>query len=305
MLRVAVYAAPKPVSAMHTTATAFSVQNGKAGTVQLPLAGNPVNTGGVGFQFGITSLVKPFELQYEGAGPSTDTNVLKYVGVTSDYDGKNNKPGNTVIVFGIEGFGNAALPEFNSSDKEIYIDTKGNGNFDFAIFLTSIPNGSAHSNSYRPVLVDLQTGAQTPIDFPYETNLLDPVFNPDGNVGGKDTNSFNNSAVLIPVPASMLLSSASQGKGAPTKLQYIVVTFDRSGAQVDETPLLSYDFTKPGFGLAGGRVEPFYYNDLPATSIPVQYDTRNFKANGSRGVWLVHRHNADGDRSDVVRFTTK
>jgi len=69
--------------------------------------------------------------------------------------------------------------------------------------------------------------------------------------------------------------------------------------------LLSYDFTKPGLNVAGGHVEPFLYNDLPATSIPVQFDAKNFKSNGTLGVWLVHRHNGDGLRSDVVPFTTK
>ena len=59
------------------------------------------------------------------------------------------------------------MPEYHSSDKEIYIDTNNDRNFDFAIFLSAVPNGTAHSNSYRPVLVDLKTGAQTPLPFPY------------------------------------------------------------------------------------------------------------------------------------------
>jgi len=305
-LRVGVYAAPKPVSAMHTTAPGQVVRAGSTGTVNLPLAGTQVNTGGAyGFGFDIISLTKAFELQYAGAGPSTDPNVIKYVGVMSDFGVNGNKPGDTVLVFGVEGFGNAPVPEFNSSDKEVYIDTNHDGTFDFAIFLSSIANGTSHSNEYTPFLVDLKTNAVTQIPFPYETNLLDPVFNPDGSVGGRDTNAFNNSSVLIPVPAAMLTQATSQGQGAPTKLDYIVATFDRNGNEVDETPLLSYDFTKPGLNVAGGHVEPFYYNDLTTTTIPVQYDARNFKANGTIGAWLVHRHNADGLRSDVVTFSTK
>ena len=305
VLRVAVYAAPKPVSAMHTTVTNFPVKKNTSGTVSLPLAGTGVNTGpNYGFGFDVLSLVKPFELQYAGAGPSTDANVLRYVGVTSDLGVNGTKPGAAVFTFGIEGFGNAAVPEFNSSDKEIFIDTNHDGTFDFAVFLSSIPNGTSHSNEYTPFLVDLKTNTATQIPFPYETNLLDPVFNPDGSVGGKDTNSFNNSAVLVPVPATMLLPANAQGIGAPTKIQYVVVTFDRNGSQVDQTPLLTYDAANRGFNVQGGQTEPFYYNDLPATTIPVQYDSQNFRGNGSLGVWLVHRHNADGLRSDVVTFTT-
>jgi hypothetical protein len=51
-------------------------------------------------------------------------------------------------------------------------------------------------------------------------------------------------------------------------------------------------------------VEPFLYNDLPATTIPVQYNAKNFGSNGSLGVLLMHMHNGDGQRSDVVPFTT-
>jgi subtilisin family serine protease len=285
-LRVALYAAPKPVSAMHTTTTNVTVASGSSGTVSLPLAGTPVNTGS-SFPTDIVSLVKPLELQYKGTGTSADANKLKYVGVTSDYGLQKNKA-NTVVTFGIEGFGDAAVPEFNSSDKEIFIDTTGNGSFDFAIFLSSVANGTAHSNAYFPVLVDLN--ANTATQLPFRTNLINP--------GAKDTNSFNNSAVLVSVPASAL------GNGGVNSFHYVVVTFDRNGHQVDQTPLLSYNLVSPGFVLSGGNFEPFYYNDLPSTPIPVQYDSKNFTSNGSLGVWLVHRHNADGLRSDVVTFTT-
>jgi hypothetical protein len=246
-------------------------------------------------------LVKAFELQYKGAGPSTDANILKYVGLTSDFGINGTTPEAAVYTFGIEGFGDAAVPEFNSSDKEIVIDTNQDGTFDFQVFLTSIPNGTAHSNEYVPVVVNLHTGTATQVPFPYETNVLDPVFNPDGNPGGKDTNAFNNSAVLVPVPANMLV--LGNGNGAPTKVDYVVVTFDRNGSEVDETPILHYDAANPGFNVQGGQTEPFYYSDLPGGTIPVQFNSKNFQSNGSLGVWLVHRHNADGQRSDVVTFT--
>lgn len=306
-LRVAVYAAPKPVSAMHAGTTNFNIKKNSTGSVAVPLAGVGVNTGPNGsLGFDIVSLVKPFELQFVRTGPLNDVNILKYVGVTSDLGANGTKPGSAVFTFGIEGFGDAPVPEFNSSDKEIVIDTNHDGIFDFQIYLTSIPNGTAHSNEYIPVVVDLKTGAATRVPFPYETNLLDPVFNPpDGStLGGKETNPFNNSSVLVPIPASMLRPSNAQGNGGPTAIDYLVVTFDRNGQEVDETPLMHYDAANPGFNVQGGQIEPFYYNDLPGANIPVQFDSRNFTKNGSLGVLLLHRHNADGQRSDVVTFTT-
>ena len=58
--------------------------------------------------------------------------------------------------------------------------------FDFQVFLTSISERTTHSNEYVPVVVNLHTNTATQVPFPYQTNLLDPVFNPDGSVGGKD-----------------------------------------------------------------------------------------------------------------------
>jgi hypothetical protein len=214
----------------------------------------------------------------------------------SDFAAVSNKPADTTVTFALEGFGNAAVPEFNSSDKEIFIDTNRDNNFDFAIFLSSLANATttSHTNVYFPFVVDLKTGAANPF---VETNVFSPAV--------RDTNSFNNSAILVPVPLVALRQATSQGGGAPTSFRYVVATFDRNGNLVDQTPLISYDVANPGFGLAGGHVEPFLYGDLPAMSIPVQFNAMNFRSNGSRGVWLVHMHNGDGLRSDVVPFTTK
>ncbi len=296
-LRVSLYAAPKPVSAMHTTATNFVVQPGSTGTVQLPLAGTPVDTTGA-FPTAIISLVKPFELQYQGVAPTPTppvdpANILRFVGVMSDFAAVGNKFGATTVTFALEGFGNAAVPAFNSSDKEIFIDTDNDNEFDKAIFVSSLQTaGGDPTNVYFPFVVDLHKGTVTPF---LRTNVLSPA--------ARDTNSFNNSAILIPVPLNGLLPAPSQGQGGPITFRYLVATFDRNGDLVDQTPLLSYDVANPGFGLAGGHVEPFLYNDLTTTSIPVQFNANNFQSNGSLGVWLVHMHNADGDRSDVVTFT--
>jgi len=232
-------------------------------------------------------------LQHQGVAPSPDpdldpANVLRYVGVMSDYSLQQNKA-NAVITFGLEGFGNAAVPTANSSDKEIFLDTTGNGNFDFAIFFPSVQTAGADpTNVYFPFLVNLQTRAVTPL---LRTNLVSPAT--------RDTNSFNNSAILVSVPI------AAFGSGNLTSFRYVVTTFDRNGDLVDQTPLLTYSLNNPGFVLSGGNLEPFFYNDLTTTSIPVQFNQRNFTSNGSLGVWLVHMHNGDGDRSDVVAFTTQ
>ena len=73
-LRVAVYAAPKPVSAMHAGTTNFNIKKNSVAAVSLPLVGTGINTGpnygSLGFD--IVSLVKPFELQFARTGTLND-----------------------------------------------------------------------------------------------------------------------------------------------------------------------------------------------------------------------------------------
>jgi len=298
-LRVALYAAPKPLSAMHSGPPTNEVDLPRStGHFDLNLSGDPVNTGpNLGAGFDILSLVKPFELQFarQPPFPPADPNVIRFVGLTSDYTVNSNKA-NTVVTFGIEGFGDAATPDSSSSDKEIFIDINSDGTFDFAIFLSSLANGTAPSNAYFPVLVNLNTGAASIPGF--RTDLLNPA--------AADTNSFNNSAVLISMPAAALGDPAHglpalASPGGPTAFKYVVVTFDRQGNQVDQSPLLTYDLAHAGFDLEGGNFEPFFYPDVPS-SVHVNFAHRNFHSNGTRGIWMVHMHNGDGQRSNAIAF---
>ena len=111
----------------------------------------------------------------------------------------------------------------------------------------------------------------------------------------------------MPLPVAALDDSAN-GRPAPgsangpTSFNYLVVTYDRNNNEVDETPLLTYDLAHPGFDLSGGNFEPFYYPDLPSVTVPVDFFKGNFNSNGSLGVLVIHMHNSNGQRSDVVPF---
>ena len=319
-LRVAVYAAPKPVSSMHANTTSVVPSAPNTGSFTINLSGTPVNTGAtLGNGFDILSLVKAFELQYASTevgslSPPTDKNVIKYAGVTSDYVTRVPTTA-TRIVWGIEGFGDAAEPDFDGSDKEIFIDTGDglgggpDGTPDFAVFLGDAGTGS--ENVYLPTIVKLHAGTAASAGF--FTNGL--------NAGVADTNAYNNSAVTVPVGASSLVDAGNGypalGSAGHTLFQYQVVTFDRTGLEVDSTPVLTYDLANPGlevensgavagvstiFSSSSAFVENFMYQDLPTNFIPVNYNGTNFRNNGSLGVLLLHMHNGDGNRSDVVAF---
>lgn len=310
-IRIPLYVTIKPSSAMHVAQSTIT-PSGDA-TYTLNLTGTPVNTTGAGangttgYPTDIISLAKVLSLQYVNPGASTpgfssDPNVIRTVGVTSDYSSRpssNKQP--TIITFAIQGFGDASTPSFLSSDKEIFIDLNGDGVDDYAIYLDSRASGTVKSNVYYPVLVNLSTNAGTILAQP--TNVL------PSNI--RDTNSFNNSVVLVSVPAA-LLGYTGQGQSF---FNYSVATFGRDGNFVDGTPRLRFDIARPGFDPqpngntvrsdgSGTFLEPYYYNDLPGTSVPVNFNGANFAANGSKGIMVVHMHNSQGSRVDVVTVQT-
>lgn len=319
VLRVALYAAPKPISSSHATTTGVVPTAPNTGSFTINLSGTGVNTGpSLGNGFDIVSLVKAFELQYESSfvgqpNPPTDRNVIKYAGITSDYKSRpvgsstSTQTAGTNIMFGVEKFGDASTPDSASSDTEIFIDTNPADvgvtfNPDHAAFLTF--NGTGQENVYLPEFVNLNTNAG---GLRFFTNGF--------SAATADSNIYNNSGIVFPFRATDLGLLNASGTGN-TQFQYQIVTFDRNGNAVDASNILFYDLANPGMEVdnsgavagvskvpsAGAFLEPFMYQDLPTNSIPVNYNGTNFGNNGSLGVWLLHMHNGDGNRSDVISF---
>jgi hypothetical protein len=315
VLRVELYAAPKPASGMHATVSGVVPTAPNTGSFNINLTGSSVNTGAsLGNGFDIVSLVKAFEGQYSSPliGPSqpTDRNHIKYAGVTSDALTRGVSAAR--IVFGVETFGNNPEQGFQGgSDREIFIDTGDgagggpDGIPDFALFLTR--NGTGQENVYLPALAKLHSGGAATTGF--FTNGL--------NAAVADTNAYNNTCVTFPVSASQMVDTGYPALGTVghTFFAYQVVTFDRNGNEVEETPVMVYDLANPGlevdnvgslasvvFSSSNDHVENFMFKDLPTNFIPVNYNGTNFQNNGSLGVLLFHMHNAEGSRGELVAF---
>lgn len=296
-IRIPLYANPKPASSMHASTTVFN-PNGNTGTFNIPLSGAGIAATDVSVNAGrIISLVKALELQYvspdagNGNAPS-DSEHVKYVGVTSDYSAYSaSQKVNTTLTFGIETFGNTSVPSFVSSDRQVLIDLNFDGIPEFQLYLDSVrltgSNPPTHSNVYYSALVNLNTGSGV---YEYPTNGLQPI--------QADTNSFNNSSVLMSVDAKDLTYTGS----GQSNFDYWVETYDRlTGALQERTPTMHYDIARPGFDTANGNLEPFLNTDFPGQGgITVSYNGANAQANQSKGVLLIHRHNALGNRTDVV-----
>ena len=298
-IRVAMYAAPKPAAAMRAV-TNRVVPTSNQGTFNVNLTGVGINTGGTAGAGGILSLVKPFELQYvhpsvgSGSTSAGDRHTLKYVGVTSDYA---NYPESPVISFGLDTFGDSAVPMWFAADREIFIDTDEDEIPEYLLVCESYGRavGLGQDNVYVSALYDLVNGGGS---IQYFLNAYPS--------NSRDTNAFNNSAMVLTVDATAL---GLFGQSNDTKFQYNVQTYGREASSstppVSETGWLTYDVAKPGlnasvgFGAAG---EPNMFPDLPSTSIPVAYNGANYQANGSRGLLLIHMHNGAGNRSEVISF---
>jgi hypothetical protein len=301
---------------MHATVAGVVPTAPNTGSFNISLSGASVNTGAsLGNGFDIVSLVKAFEGQYASPliGPSqpTDRNRIKYAGVVSDFP---TRAPNTAarIVFGVETFGNNPEPGFQGgSDREIFVDTGDgagggpDGIPDFALFLTRAGTGA--ENVYLPAIAKLHAGGAALTGF-FTNGLAASI---------ADTNAYNNTCVTFPVSASAFVDTGypALATAGHTLFQYQVVTFDRNGNEVEETPIMTYDMANTGFEVENSassaqvvfsstndHVENFMFKDVPGNFVPVNYNGTNFQANGSLGVLLFHMHNSEGNRGEMVAF---
>ena len=66
---------------------------------------------------------------------------------------------------------------------------------------------------------------------------------------------------------------------------------------------LSTDVLNPGVAVYGsftGAESPLLYNDMPGTSLTVRRDAANYALDKGKGVLMVHYHNVNGNKAQVV-----
>ena len=285
ILRVPLHTAVKPISTMHATTNAFT-PDADNGSFNVTLDGAGIFTASAQ-PVGIISVAKTFELAYASPlanSPSapTDKNKIKYVGIYSDFPTRAaNAKAATRLHFAIDGFGDSPTPDFRGSDREIWFDTDKNGTDDFAVFVNN--NGAGQENVYLPNLFNFYSNTTAGIG----------IFINEAAGNSLDTNAFNNSAVIVTVPASSLGYT-----GGASSFNYHVLTFNRAGNQVDDTGTLTYDLAATG--IEGGPNGAGYFVDGAGNTFPVTYNGANFAANKSKGLLIVHMHNQTGVRSDIV-----
>jgi hypothetical protein len=246
-LRVPVYAAPRPASAM-TQATSLHLAGPAArrtgtldltGTGVLP-AGPPANNDSL-----YVSTVDALELQGQSAAlkacaggatthclqmPSDSKTDLKAVGVTSDApaytaagldpfsanaDGQGD---NAQLTFGVDTYGQINTP--SAAEFDVFLNTKGDSAPDAVVFDTPLDVGGV---------------ATSPADeFIAETIALKPDGTSNGIIdeellngadGGLDTNTFNNNVMTMSVSLAALKTAGLITPATSTRVKYWVDSF--------------------------------------------------------------------------------
>jgi len=331
-LRVPYYAAPKPASQM---AGPSNIALSKTGLGSFNLTGKPVVTADASPATGlpsVLSLAEPFELtatsgadkpctaaqMASASGPSMClTNAedkgsdIKYVGVarnsgtfldqTNDnasVDSQGNPVANPTLDFAIVTQGVHTTP----ADKNtfvIYFDTNGDGKPDFYTVNTHYDSSDFVVSSTFSTTKKDSTGADLNVDVEILNNFM----------GELDTSAYDSDVAVIPVATSVF--------GNAKTIHYGIEAIGSQGSVVDrvgyngskvtlvahpQTPGLSTAnvlgdtqvVDAPTSALAGTPLA-----GLP-TSLKVTRKAASYKAEGGKGLLLVHFHNAVGKKAQLI-----
>ncbi|HEX3552762.1 MAG TPA: S8 family serine peptidase [Thermoanaerobaculia bacterium] len=302
-LRVPVYMASRPASAMSGPATIT------AAATSIPLSGTGACTGTLGagptctgsFPTNEVSLVSPFELQV--VSPANPLNAPPYADI--QYAGVSYNPGSDMLLFGVSTVGDWS--SLNQVSFNICIDNNEDGIYDFLIFNTNggtLGGSTSPQDTFMMGIRNLSTGG---------TSFTVPPIPPNVQFASAlDSAHFLNNVVVLPMARS-LLGFVGADKGFRWKIVTCPggsscgrsTTGDHcspaAGTFFDSAngPFF-FDGAAPGLNFNGATL----LQDLNGASIPVTVNTANMAANGSLGTLLLHHHNTQGTRAEVVLLDT-
>jgi subtilisin family serine protease len=310
-LRVPVYSAPRPASAM-TQAGAVVLPPGSVVNADLALTGRGVGQGD-GTE-AIDSIVSGYALEAtspqlpnctaaltEGcvAFPDERSTDVKYLGATTDLPqvaaGGGNQFDDGFLYLAVSSYGPWRTPA-GFSDFEVFVDTNGDGDPDVDVFTTRFPDtdvfGVQAADLHHPTAPPLEDANGNNFWF---LNTLDGSF---------DTDIFDSDSEVLPVPVSALgITSANR------RIKYGLATFspyhnepvDLVGLTPAGEPQLTIDVTRPAIIAGDGASAGVMFSDQPGLALNVRKDVATYRADGTKGLLLIHHHNNTGLRSQVVK----
>lgn len=294
-IRLSALAIARPASSMTTVQQSLLLAS-PTGSTALNLTGQDVNTGS-SLPLDERSTVTAFELAATSPDEPNNLNLrnnadLKAVGVASDFKVTNNVT-NSLMSFAIATHGKWTT----TFDVDFWVefDTNRDGIFDYRLFTSATTTGTT-----SPTRNDIPVVAVTKLQAPNSGTVSGSTRFLNGfTAAQRHTVPYNTNVLVMMVRAGDLGITSS----ANSRFNYRVVGFDRNtSTSIDIISGLTYDVARPGLDLQGGIAGLPWYNDFNGGSIPVNYNVADFKASNSQGVLLLHHHNADGARDQVIPF---
>ncbi len=287
-LRVPVHIAARPASSMGILEHRINLPAATTGTFSLHAVGTLVDTTDDVSWVSILELMDEDPNDASSVGPNEAAD-LRYIGATSDY------PvyifDEAALYFGIATYGRWDTP--NSVEFDIYIDVNEDGSDDFVVFNTNLGFFTGVTDdAIVTVFCDLSSF------------VCDAWYYVNGLSGSTNTNLFHNNVMTLVVP----LVGIGLDEVNNTDFDFYVVSYSReaSGA-VDVSDLMSYDVANQSFITVDttNTGMPMWLDAADySPTFDITYDKNAIAANDSRGLLLLHHHNAVGS-AEILTFDYK
>ncbi|GHF64018.1 subtilisin family serine protease [Amycolatopsis bartoniae] len=301
-LRVPVYAAPKPVSAI-TVPNSLNLRGDQA---TLPLGGRGLDQGTGSERY--RSLISVLELQAtspklppcrgkvtEGCtvNDTAKGGDLQYVGAASTAPAARQAgtPQDALLAFGLSTWGDWANLGSNTIPF-VDIDTTGDGKPDFEAYVTK----ATGTDVLLVNTVDLNTAGEPSVD----------VQAVNGQLGDVDTNVFDTNVVVLPVSIAALGLDPAAASHRITYTAGVAGYYPAPGspnAVIDSvgTPL-SFDPLAPEYSVQGTGGPAVLYAAQPGTRLTVTRNAASAAADTGEGLLALVHHNGAGARAQVIKI---
>lgn len=294
VLKVPVYAAPRPVSTLSVTTPPLDMGTQEKVYSAVTLAGGTLAASNA--PTSTQAMAAAFELHVQSprksisdAFPTPPRADIEYVGVTSDYHATRDVEASTIY------FAVTTYEPWNSLTEvffTILIDVNNDNTADFRAYTTN-----QYGYFFGPALGDaFAVAVQAGDSFP---SLAGPVnfFDPNEY----NTGIFNSNVVVIPVPASLLELDNQR-----SSFRYSVTTtpvISEVPALGDSTPTRRYDLRNPALALGLSLNDTPFFLPGQVNSAAVAFSMFNYSRSDAQGVLVIMPHNRLGERRAVLPVT--
>jgi subtilisin family serine protease len=304
-LRVPIWSAPRPASAMTAAASTTVSASGPVRTGTLALSGLGVAQGPAD-KTGYESSVSTFQLQgtspqLPACSPTTVVGCiafaddrsadLRYVGSASDAPLYSNVR-NAFVSFGVSSYGPWRTPA-SYTEFDVLLDSNGDHVPDAAVYNTRVSTTDDY-DYFLAELVDLRPG-------PNQYSVIDDELI-NAVDGGFDTNVFNSDSLALPVWVGALQDAGLVTDGS-SKLRWWVESYSGESGLVDTvgsaTSPMTLTVGTPGLA-AFGDFGTLVNTEAPGTVLDVRRYDSAYAVDKPQGLLLLHHLNANGSRAQVV-----